>query len=128
MRALLDTHTFLWFVLNDPRLSAVAKFTIEDPATSILISPASYWEIAIKISAGKYKLISSYEAFWKKGMKDNDIAVLPVELPHTARLLSMPFHHRDPLDRLLVAQALAEGIPFVSGDAPLDAYGITRIW
>ena len=125
---LLDTHAFLWFVLNDPHLSGAARMAIEDPATKILISPASFWEIAIKMSSGKYKLIRSYDEFWRKGMLDNDINVLPIELHHTSRLLSMPLHHKDPFDRLLIAQALAEQLPLVSNDAALDAYGIVRIW
>jgi PIN domain nuclease of toxin-antitoxin system len=126
--ALLDTHTFLWFVLNDSNLAPQAKLTIEDPANLLLISPVSYWEIAIKISAGKYRLNRSYEEFWRKGMQENAIGLLPIELRHTSRLLSLPFHHKDPFDRLLVAQALTEQIPLLSGDPTLDAYGIQRVW
>jgi PIN domain nuclease of toxin-antitoxin system len=118
----------LWFVLSDPNLTVQAKLVVEDPANVVLISPASYWEIAIKISAGRYRLNRSYEEFWQRGMVDNNIGVLPIDLRHTAKLVSLPFHHKDPFDRLLVAQALVEQIPLVSGDAMLDAYGIKRIW
>ena len=128
MTMLLDTHSFLWFVLNDPRLGAAAKKAIENSANTILISPASFWEIAIKISGGKYKLVRSYEDFWRRGMVENNIDILPIELRHTSQLLSMPFHHKDPFDRLLVAQALAEQIPLISNDSTLDTYGIERIW
>jgi len=125
---LLDTHSFLWFVFNDPKLTMPAKLAIEDPSNIVLISPTSYWEIAIKISAGKYRLKRSYDEFWQRGMLDNNITVLPIELRHTSRLISLPFHHKDPFDRLLVAQALTEQLPLVSGDTNLDAYGIQRIW
>lgn len=128
MRAMLDTHAFLWFVLNDPKLSTDARVTIEDASHEIFISPANSWEIAIKISCGKYHLKDSYEAFWQKGMNENNIALLPIALRHTAQLLSMPHHHKDPFDRLLIAQALAEKIPLIGSDGRFDAYGIQRIW
>ena len=128
MTVLLDTHAFLWFVLGDGNLPLQARVAIEDSANLVLLSPASYWEIAIKISAGKYRLNRSYEEFWRKGMQENPIGLLPVELRHTTKLLSLPFHHKDPFDRLLVAQALTEQIPLISGDPTLDAYGIQRVW
>jgi PIN domain nuclease of toxin-antitoxin system len=125
---LLDTHSFIWFNLGDPRLSRVARDVIEDSGNLVRISPASYWEIAIKISKGKLTLVAPYQLFWQKGIDDNEFEILPIELRHTSQLVSMPFHHKDPFDRLLVAQALAEQIPLISGDAKLDAYGIQRIW
>jgi PIN domain nuclease of toxin-antitoxin system len=128
MRVLLDTHTFLWFVLADPRLSAVALTHILDPAVAKLVSPASYWEIAIKISLGKYSLQEPYEAFMQRGITGNGFGILAVEPKHTAALTTLPYHHRDPFDRLLVAQALVEQLPILSGDAALDAYGVTRLW
>jgi PIN domain nuclease of toxin-antitoxin system len=128
VRVLLDTHTFIWFNLNDARLGENARRTISSPATDVLISPASYWEIAIKIRIGKFAITTPYESFWQKGIDDNQFFILPIELRHTGQLLSMPFHHKDPFDRLLVAQALMERIPLVSGDKKLDAYGIQRIW
>jgi PIN domain nuclease of toxin-antitoxin system len=128
VRVLLDTHSFMWFVLNDPNLGRQAKLTIESPINEVRLSPVSYWEIAIKISVGRYRLNRPFEDFWRIGMRDNNIGVLPIELGHTNRLLSLPFHHKDPFDRMLVAQALLEQIPLVSGDATLDAYGVQRIW
>ena len=125
MRALLDTQAFLFFVLNDPKLSPAAKTAIEEARNSVLISPA---KIAIKISVGKYRLNGSYEAFWKKGMQDNNIRILPIEVHHTSRLTSLPYHHKDPFDPLMVAQVMAEDIPLISNDSMLDAYGIRRIW
>ena len=128
MRGLLDTHAFLWFVLNDPNLSSVARTFIADPANELYVSPASYWEVAIKVSIKKYLLTSPFEEFWKKGIGDNGFRVLPIELAHAAALTTMPFHHRDPFDRLVVAQALVEQMPIISNDLALDAYGIRRIW
>jgi PIN domain nuclease of toxin-antitoxin system len=128
MRLLLDTHAFLWFVLGDPRLVQTARDRIFDPAKVKLVSPASYWEIAIKISLGKYTLNEPYETFMQRGIFGNSFSILPVEPKHTAALTTLPFHHRDPFDRLLVAQALVEQIPVLSTDAALDPYGITRLW
>jgi PIN domain nuclease of toxin-antitoxin system len=127
MRLLLDTHAFLWFVLDDPQLSTKARAAIEDEGADVLVSPASYWEIAIKVSLGKYALTVPYETFWQRGIGDNGFAVLPIEVRHTAALLDLPFHHRDPFDRLLVAQAMVESIPLVSADRRLDAYPIQRL-
>jgi PIN domain nuclease of toxin-antitoxin system len=124
----LDTHAFLWFVLGDAKLSRNARTHIEDTGNEKLISPASYWEIAIKISLGKYTLPQPYEDFMNRGIAGNGFVILPMESRHTAALVNLPFHHRDPFDRLLIAQALVEKIPLVSGDPTLDAYAITRIW
>jgi PIN domain nuclease of toxin-antitoxin system len=128
VRVLLDTQAFLWFVLNDARLSRLAENVIADPAHHVLVSPASYWEVAVKVSVGRYALSSAFEDFWRQGIAGNGFSVLPVELRHAAALSTLPFHHRDPFDRMLVAQAIVEGVPLVSCDAPLDAYAIQRIW
>jgi PIN domain nuclease of toxin-antitoxin system len=128
MRLLLDTHSFLWFILNDSQLSTVARNLIADPNNDVEISPASYWEIAIKISINKYVLPEPYQVFIEREIATNQFVVLPIEPKHTAALTNLPFHHRDPFDRLLVAQAMVEGIPLVSSDTVLDAYPITRLW
>ena len=128
MRLLLDTHTFLWFVLDDPALSPRAKTTVEDPNTDVLVSPASYWEIAIKVALKKLDLFAPYADFMDRGIAGNDFDILPIEPRHCDRLLTLPLHHKDPFDRLLAAQALAEDIELVSGDAMLDAYGVRRVW
>jgi PIN domain nuclease of toxin-antitoxin system len=128
MTVLLDTHAFLWFVLADPRLSAAASAVLRDANNDVLVSPASYWEVAIKISLGKYSLMVPYGAFWKKGIDENGFQILPVEIRHSSILTTLPFHHKDPFDRLLVAQAIAENIALVSSDSELDAYGVRRIW
>ena len=111
MRLLLDTHAFLWFILDDPKLSVTAKELIVDPSNDIEISPATYWEIAIKISLGKYELPESYEMFIEREIVTNEFRVLPIEPKHTAALTALPFHHRDPFDRLLIAQAMIERMP-----------------
>jgi PIN domain nuclease of toxin-antitoxin system len=117
-----------WYIEGDPQLSANAQTLIQDASNEILISPASYWEIAIKISIGKWKLNRTYEEFIDIGLNKYGFQVLPILPSHTARVIGLPFHHRDPFDRLLAAQALAESIPISSSDIILDAYGITRLW
>ncbi len=128
MRLLLDTHSFLWFVLNDAQLSAPARTAIRDPANDVLVSPATYWEIAIKVSKAKYTLAVPYQDFIQHNLDANDFEILPIEVRHTALVAAMPFHHKDPFDRLLIAQALAEDIPLVSNEALFDAYGVRRLW
>jgi PIN domain nuclease of toxin-antitoxin system len=128
VRHLLDSHTLLWYTLGDPQLSGTAKALILDPANEILISPATYWEIAIKVSVGKLNLHQPYEDFIDACLNKYGFIILPVDPKHTARVIGLPFHHKDPFDRLLVAQALVESIPIVSNDPALDAYGITRHW
>jgi len=128
VRLLLDTHTFLWFLLDDPRLSTTVRDLIDDPANDIEVSPATYWEIAIKISLGKYELPESYDVFIKREIATNDFRILPIEPMHTAALITLPYHHRDPFDRLLIAQAMVEAIPILSVDAAFDAYPVARLW
>ena len=128
MRLLLDTHALLWFALDDPQLSATARAAIADPTNAVLVSPASYWEIAIKVSLGKYSLSEPYEDFLRRAVEGNDMAILPIEPRHTAALISLTFHHKDPFDRMLLAQASVEGIPIVSVDSKFDPYPITRLW
>ena len=128
MRCLLDTHAFLWFLLDDPKLSVAAGNFIADPGNDIEISPATYWEVAIKVSLGKYALPESFEVFMEREIAAHDFRILHIAPKHAAALTTMPFHHRDPFDRLLIAQAVVEQIPIVSGDAAFDAYPITRLW
>jgi PIN domain nuclease of toxin-antitoxin system len=128
MRVLLDTHAFLWFILDDPKLSTLARGIIEEEKNDILISPASFWEIAIKIRLKKYSLPQPYLQFMQSQIAVNEFKILPLELPHTDLLITLPIHHKDPFDRLLVCQSLAEGIPLVSADAGPDCYGVNRLW
>ena len=128
MTLLLDTHAFLWFWWSDPQLSANATAAICDPANRKLISTASSWEIAIKVSRKKLDLGSPYRGYIHMHMLRNNFELLAITDEHMAGLIDMPFHHKDPFDRMLIAQAGYENIPIVSADVQLDGYGITRIW
>ena len=128
MRLLLDTHTFLWFVLKDPQLIPLADTLITDATNDIIVSPASYWEIAIKVGKKKLDLLAPYDDFMKQGIDGNNFMILPIEPKHTSLLTTMPMHHKDPFDRLIISQALAEQLPVVSVDLEFDAYGVTRFW
>lgn len=127
-RILLDTHAFLWFALNDSRLSATAADCMADPDNELLFSPASYWEIAIKISIGKYSLPEDFAVFMQAQIAENDLTILPVTVEHAAVVATLPFHHRDPFDRLLAAQATVEGVELLSADEVFDHYIATRRW
>lgn len=128
MNLLLDTQSLLWFVLADSRLSRQALESIASVAGIVYVSPASLWEIAIKISIGKYALPAPFAAFWREQLLTNDFTLLPISVSHSARVVELPFHHRDPFDRLIIAQSLVEQIPVVSSDGLFDLYGVTRIW
>jgi PIN domain nuclease of toxin-antitoxin system len=128
VRLLLDTHAFLWFILADPRLSATALGVITDPLNHKHVSPASYWEIAIKIRLGKYKLTAPFEPFMSDQIARNHFTILSITVEHAAVLTTLPLHHRDPFDRMLVAQTKVEAMRIVSIDSVLDAYGVTRLW
>jgi PIN domain nuclease of toxin-antitoxin system len=130
VKLLLDTHTLLWYVVGDPQLSRTAEVSIVDPANDVFISPAAYWEIAIKVSIGKLALHQPYEDLIDLCVNRYGFVILPVEPRHTARVATLPFppNHKDPFDRLIVAQALADGMSIVSADPKLDAYGVVRIW
>ena len=128
MIVLLDSNAFLWFVWADPLLSATAKTVIENPVNRKLLSVASAWEIAIKAGLGKLSLGAPADVFVPLEMNRNALERLDISLAHATAVESLPRHHRDPFDRLLVAQSQIEGIPIVSSDSIFDAYGVTRIW
>src|SRR5215212_6463379 len=116
MRLLLDTHTFLWFIDDSSQLSAPAKSLLESDA-ELLLSAASLWEIAIKISIGKLTLARPFAALIPEQLALNSINELPISLKHLDVVSALAFPHRDPFDRLLVAQAMTESLPVVSADA-----------
>ena len=128
MRMLLDTHAFLWFVLGDSRCSQIARSHIENEANQLYLSPASHWEMAIKISIGKYKLPISFQDFIQRAVDENGFRFLPIDPAHTSHLTTMPFHHRDPFDRLMIAQALVEQMQILSSDTKIDDYSVIRVW
>jgi PIN domain nuclease of toxin-antitoxin system len=125
---LLDTHSLLWYHFGDSKLSATARAAIETPGAEVLVSLATYWEVAIKVSKGKLGLSVPYPDFIQQAVTDNKFVALPIEPHHVAAVVGLPFHHRDPFDRLLVAQAMVEGVPLVTCDPHLAPYLITRLW
>jgi PIN domain nuclease of toxin-antitoxin system len=128
MNILLDTHAFLWFVDDNPRLSDPARVLIESDDVQPFISMASLWEMAIKISLGKLELKEPYEKFIPQQLAMNGIGVLNLSMEHVAAIAVLPFHHRDPFDRLIAVQARIEKMPLVSADPVFDAYEIERVW
>jgi PIN domain nuclease of toxin-antitoxin system len=128
MNLLLDTHAWLWFVLGNPLLSPAARAAILDPANRKFVSPASYWEISIKISLGKYALAVPYPQFIRQAIVGNGFHFLHISPRHTERVSTLAFHHRDPFDRLLIAQALVDGTTIVSNDGDFPPYGVPLIW
>jgi PIN domain nuclease of toxin-antitoxin system len=128
VKVLLDTHALLWFLLHDRRLGRDAAAIVMDLHNDVLVSPASYWEIAIKVGLGKYTLKEEFATFMEREIKSNLLTILPITVRHAAAVATMPLHHRDPFDRLLAAQATVEQIPILSADTALDKYGVTRIW
>jgi PIN domain nuclease of toxin-antitoxin system len=128
MRLLLDTHTFLWFVWDDRQLSLPAKTAIESDANEIYLSAASPWEVSIKVSTGKLSVGQEVDAYFEEHLSRNRVNLLPISLAHVGRVAILPFHHKDPFDRLLIAQSLTETLPLVSADSMFDRYGVTRVW
>ncbi|HYW05646.1 MAG TPA: type II toxin-antitoxin system VapC family toxin [Longimicrobium sp.] len=128
MRIILDTHALLWFLGGSSRLSTRAREVIEDVSNTRFFSVAGAWEIAIKASLGKLNLSTTFRELVPMQLDANAIELLPINPEHLAVLMSLPSHHRDPFDRILVAQSIVEGASLVSADPALDAYGIQRIW
>ncbi|MEP6757540.1 MAG: type II toxin-antitoxin system VapC family toxin [Chthonomonadales bacterium] len=137
MRLLLDTHTFLWFIEADPRLSSRAESLIGDPENKRFLSVASIWEIAIKVNIGKLQLkfYGLLDTILAQHLAANQVELIPIEFDHAVHVHDLPFaqsadgtEHKDPFDRLIVSQALAEDLAIVSADSVLDGYGVKRIW
>lgn len=114
MKLLLDTHTFLWFIMGDPKLSEKARALIEDTRNERLLSTASLWEMAIKHSLGKLSLGQPFEVLIPQQLERNSIEILPITVAHLAVVVTLPFHHRDPFERLLIAQAAVERLSILS--------------
>ncbi len=127
-RVLLDTLTFPWWVLEDSRLSPVARDAITDLEVDVLVSPVSAWEIAIKAADGRLDLPEPPSKYVPSRMVANDFHELPITVDHCLRTGELPAIHRDPFDRLLVAQALVEDIPLVTGDPAISRYDVETIW
>jgi PIN domain nuclease of toxin-antitoxin system len=128
MRLLIDSHALIWYVDQDQLLSSASHAAMADPSNELLLSAGSLWEIAIKIGLGKLVLTQPYRLWMTQALKDLGIRVLPITVEYADAQASLPKHHGDPFDRLIVAQAIVERVSIVSADASMDAYGITRLW
>jgi PIN domain nuclease of toxin-antitoxin system len=128
MTLILDTHACLWFLGGDTRLSAAARSAIEGSGNTRQFSIASLWEIAIKVSIGKLEMSRPFLAVFPSALESNGIHLLPLSVEDVQQVATLPFHHRDPFDRILVAQAQVESASLVSADTAFDAYGVSRIW
>ena len=128
MNLLLDTHTLLWFIAGSESLTVNARNLIEDTSNEKFVSIASIWETAIKVSIGKMPLSAPFDTLFPRQLLINGFELLPVKVEHTSIIASMPFHHRDPFDRILIAQSMTEKLSLVSNDNAFDDYSVTRIW
>jgi PIN domain nuclease of toxin-antitoxin system len=128
MKYLLDTHSLLWITTDDPKLSKKAKKIYLDAENEILLSIASIWELAIKSSIGKITFQKDLDNFVDVHIKGNNIEILKIELPHVLRIEKLPFHHRDPFDRLIIAQAIEDNLKILGADSAFDNYKVKRIW
>jgi PIN domain nuclease of toxin-antitoxin system len=128
VRLLLDTHTIFWWMTGDPKLSASASALVQDKANSIYVSIGSAWEFAIKVGLGKWPEAETLIAGFENDIRDEGFIVLPITVPHVRSAGLMVAAHRDPFDRLLAAQAFAEGLTLVTTDAKLASLGAPVIW
>ncbi|MBI1258904.1 MAG: PIN domain-containing protein [Chloroflexi bacterium] len=128
MRLLLDTHAFLWFAADSPELSNEAKSLLENVNNDLFLSYVSLWEIGIKVSLGKLSVPQPFDAFISTQLSLNDIELLPLSIAQISTVVTLPFHHRDPFDRLLAAQSMVEDLPLVSRDEIFDVYAVKRLW
>jgi PIN domain nuclease of toxin-antitoxin system len=125
---LLDTHTVLWQASNDPRLSSVARAALLDPANTLLFSSVTSWEIVIKHAMGKLTLPSDPQSFVKLALRQGDYRVLEITLDDTLAVTGLASHHKDPFDRLLIAQALRRNLTILGDDAQIAKYGVAMLW
>ena len=124
MRFLIDSHAFVWWSEALPALGSVARGAIADPTNEVLISVAALWELTIKVSSGRLSLATDLETM----VASQGFSVLSITFPHLSRLAVLPRFHRDPFDRTMIAQALAEGIPIVTVDRVFANYGVQVVW
>ena len=125
---MLDTNAFLWWVAASGQVSKKAHTAIASARNECFVSIASGWEIAIKVSLGKLRIEGALDRFLPEQIAANGFRPLAVDLKHAARVATLPFHHRDPFDRLLVAQALEEDLAVVTNDPSFARYGLKRVW
>ena len=125
---MLDTHAFLWFIAGDNRLDAHAKALIEERRNERLLSVGSLWEISIKASLDRIVIRRPFTEFVSEQVDGNDIRLLPILPDHLDKQISLPFHHRDPFDRLIISQSLVERIPVITRDQAFSLYPVDTIW
>ena len=128
MRVLLDTHTFLWWLSNDARLGRKARERIADRSNEVLLSVASVWELTIKSAMGRFDVKTDFEAWLLAQLATNRFEILPILLPHVLALSRLPDHHRDPFDRILIAQATSEKVPLLTADTYMKHYPVEVVW
>ena len=127
MRLLFDAHAFLWFVAGDSKLTRTARRAIEQDQAELYLSAATVWELAIKASLGRLTLPAPTADYVAEKLRSG-VRMLAVDWSHAAAVETLPFHHNDPFDRLLIAQAKAEGLTIVTGDRIFRRYGTRVIW
>ncbi len=127
-RILLDTQALLWIRMDHPDLTKKARAAYRNERNEVFVSIVSLWEIAIKKSLGKIQLSGSLNAFISSALEFLGLSLLPLTVEHILRLESLPYHHRDPFDRIIVSQALHEKMHILAGDPEFDSYGVKRIW
>lgn len=128
MKALLDTHALLWLVDNPARLPATVVSLCEEESNALFVSIASYWELAIKMALGKISLADDGLAQLKNWCDENAVQLLNIDVRHCEQVKILPFHHRDPFDRLLIAQAMTEKLALISGDTHFPNYQVEVVW
>ena len=128
MRLLLDTHTLMWWAGKSKRLPTKVRDLLEDSTNEVFISVANAWEMQIKAQLGKLTLHKPWSEVVRDQMTTNGFRLLHAELPHIEVLDSLPFHHKDPFDRLLIAQAIHENLTLVSNDPKFPSYPVTLLW
>jgi PIN domain nuclease of toxin-antitoxin system len=128
MRALLDTHTFIWWLSDNPALTARARYVIVDTRNEIFVSAASGWEIATKVRLGKLPTASNLAADFSSSIQNEGFQIMAISGDHAVRAGLLPGSHKDPFDRMLIAQSQAENMPLLSNEVIFDTYGVRRIW
>ena len=124
MKVLVDTQVFLWAIAEDPRLAGKLADVYTNPTSDLWFSMASVWEIFLKVSTGKLDLAGEPETFLRQQLSLNRLSILPIRFEHTAQLVRLPWHHKDPFDRLLIAQAQVENLPILTADGQFEHYGV----
>jgi PIN domain nuclease of toxin-antitoxin system len=128
VRLLLDTHAFLWFIEGSPNLSSVARGAIENRENQRFLSIASLWEIAIKVSVGKLELGMTLTELVEREVYGNAIEIITIQSEHLDQLAKLPFHHKDPFDRLMISQSRVESLPVVTRDSAFALYPVQMLW